>query len=113
MAENNFLQSFAPNSSPFEYPIFFLLKIHAKLFLQYISFANFPAMNDIQKKSGADFDREYIKEMVDDHEKDVNKFKRFAEEDNVDADLKSFASKTLPVLLMHQDSAKKISDVLK
>ena len=70
-------------------------------------------MSDIQKKTGADFDRAYMKEMVDDHEKDVNKFKRFAEEDDVDPDLKSFASKTLPVLLMHQDSAKKISDALR
>jgi len=66
-------------------------------------------MSDIQKKTGADFDREYMKEMVEDHEKDVDRFKRFAEKEGTDADLKSFASKTLPILLMHQDSAKKIS----
>lgn len=65
-------------------------------------------MSDIQKKSGMDFDKEYMKGMVDDHEKDVDKYKKHAE-NGVDPDLKSFASKTLPILLMHQDSAKKIS----
>ena len=69
-------------------------------------------MSDIQKKSGIDFDKEYIKEMVDDHEKDIDKFKKHAEK-GVDPDLKAFASKTLPILLMHQDSAKKIHDAIK
>lgn len=69
-------------------------------------------MNDIQKKTGADFDKEYMGEMVDDHEKDVDKFKRYAENGN-DPELKSFAAKTLPILLMHQDSAKKIRDAIK
>lgn len=69
-------------------------------------------MNDIQKKTGADFDKEYMGEMVDDHEKDVDKFKRYAENGN-DPELKAFAAKTLPVLLMHQDSAKKIRDAIK
>ena len=68
-------------------------------------------MSDIQKKTGAEFDREYMKEMVDDHEKDIDKFKKFAEQ-GADADLKTLASKTLPVLLMHQDSAKKISEAI-
>ncbi|HEY3369570.1 MAG TPA: DUF4142 domain-containing protein [Prolixibacteraceae bacterium] len=70
------------------------------------------AMSDIQKKSGLDFDREYMKEMVDDHEKDVDKFKKHAE-NGVDPDVKTFASKTLPTLLMHQDSAKVIRDAIK
>lgn len=69
-------------------------------------------MSDIQKKTGADFDKAYIKEMVDDHEKDIDKFKKHAE-NGVDPDLKTFASKTLPILLMHQDSAKKINDAIK
>jgi putative membrane protein len=69
-------------------------------------------MTDLQKKTGADFDKEYMKEMVDDHEKDVDKFKKFAENGD-DPELKSFAAKTLPVLLMHLDSAKSINDALK
>jgi len=69
-------------------------------------------MTDIQKKTGTDFDKDYISEMVDDHEKDVDKFKKMAE-NGTDPELKSFAAKTLPILLMHQDSAKKIKDALK
>lgn len=69
-------------------------------------------MTDIQKKTGADFDKDYISEMVDDHDKDVDRFKKFAE-NGTDPELKSFAAKTLPILLMHQDSAKKIKDYLK
>ncbi|MGE5395279.1 MAG: DUF4142 domain-containing protein [Candidatus Saccharibacteria bacterium] len=69
-------------------------------------------MTDIQKKTGSDFDKDYMKEMVDDHEKDVDKFKKQAE-NGTDPELKSFAAKTLPILLMHQDSAKKIRDYLK
>ena len=70
------------------------------------------SMTDIQKKTGTDFDKDYISEMVDDHEKDVDKFKKMAE-DGTDPELKAFAAKTLPILLMHQDSAKKIKDALK
>jgi putative membrane protein len=72
-------------------------------------------VNDIQEKRGADFDKEYMNQMVDDHEKDVDQFKKFAENNNdkIDADLKSFASKTLPVLLMHEDSAKNIKNAVK
>lgn len=69
-------------------------------------------MTDIQKKTGADFDKDYMSEMVDDHDKDVDRFKKFAE-NGTDPELKSFAAKTLPILLMHQDSAKKIKDYLK
>jgi len=35
-----------------------------------------------------------MKEMVDDHEKDVDKFKKHAENGN-DSDIKAFAAKTL------------------
>ncbi len=66
-------------------------------------------MTDLQEKSGEDFDDAYIREMVDDHEKDVDKFKKFAK-DGKNPDLKAFAAKTLPVLLMHLDSAKSIRD---
>lgn len=68
-------------------------------------------VNDLQKK-GADFDKEYMKEMVDDHEKDVDKFQKMAE-NGKDPDLKAFAAKTVSILLMHQDSAKSIRDALK
>lgn len=69
-------------------------------------------VTDLQKRKGAEFDKEYMNEMVSDHEKDTDKFKRYAENGD-DSDLKSFAAKTLPVLLTHQDSAKIIRDALK
>jgi putative membrane protein len=69
-------------------------------------------VNDLQNEKGADFDRKYIKEMVDDHEKDVDEFKKQAE-NGTDPELKAFATKVLPVLLAHQDSAKSIRDALR
>lgn len=69
-------------------------------------------MRDIQEKRGLDFDREYMSEMINAHENDIDKFTKHAEEGN-DSDLKAFAANTLPVLLMHQDSAKRINDAIK
>ncbi|MGE5406647.1 MAG: DUF4142 domain-containing protein [Methanosarcina sp.] len=68
-------------------------------------------VNELKKKSGADFDKDYMKEMVDDHDKDVDKFRKQAE-NGTDPEIKTFASKTLPVLIAHQDSAKSIRDAL-
>jgi putative membrane protein len=68
-------------------------------------------ISDLQEKSGSEFDEDFMKEMVDDHEKAVDKFKKQAEEGE-DSELKAFAAKTLPVLLMHQDSAKNIREAL-
>ena len=67
---------------------------------------------DLQNEKGADFDRKFISEMVDDHDKNVDKFKKQAEDGN-DPELKAFATKVLPVLIAHQDSAKKIKDALR
>jgi putative membrane protein len=64
-------------------------------------------MDELSKKSGADFDKAYIKMMLDDHKKDVDEFKEAANK-LTDADIKGFASKTLPVLQKHLDSVKAI-----
>lgn len=69
-------------------------------------------LEDLQKEQGSDFDKAYIKLMVDDHQDDVDKFRKQAE-DGKDPEIKAFASKTLPVLEMHLDSAKSIRDGLK
>ena len=50
--------------------------------------------------TGADFDREYVKMMVSDHRKDVNEFEKQSTR-GTDADLKAFATKTLPTLQEH------------
>jgi putative membrane protein len=68
--------------------------------------------DDLKQKKGGDFDTDYMKDMVDDHETDVDKFQKEAE-NGKDNEVKAFATKTLPVLLMHLDSAKAVRDALK
>ncbi|MBS7565936.1 DUF4142 domain-containing protein [Mucilaginibacter sp. Bleaf8] len=60
-------------------------------------------MDDLSKKSGAEFDKGYVDAMVTDHDKDVKLFEK-ASTDAKDAELKSFATKTLPVLKMHKEN---------
>jgi putative membrane protein len=62
-------------------------------------------VNDLNSKSGVDFDKAYIDMMVEDHNQDINMFKT-ASNNMSDADLKTFATKTLPVLQKHLDRAK-------
>lgn len=57
-------------------------------------------MGKLSKLSGAEFDKEYVKAMVADHEKDVTAFEAEAK-GAVDSDVKAFAEKTLPTLKMH------------
>jgi len=66
-------------------------------------------MNDLMKKKGSDFDKAYMKQMVDDHQHDVDMFKDAAN-NSKDADVKAWAAKTLPTLQMHLDSAKAINN---
>jgi putative membrane protein len=58
--------------------------------------------------SGEQFDKAYMQHMVKDHRKDVSEFQKEAK-NGKDADIKSFASNTLPTLQEHLDLAKKIS----
>ncbi|MGI4020064.1 MAG: DUF4142 domain-containing protein [Janthinobacterium lividum] len=64
-------------------------------------------MDDLSKKSGKDFDKGYVDAMVEDHDKDVKLFTD-ASKDLKDADLKAFATTTLPTLKMHQTMIKAI-----
>ncbi len=67
---------------------------------------------DLAKKSGADFDKAYVKAMVSDHKDDISLFEKTAK-DGEDADLKSYASKTLPTLQEHRQMIQGISDRMK
>jgi putative membrane protein len=58
----------------------------------------------LSKANGQEFDREYVKAMVDDHKKDVKKFEEQAK-DGKDAELKSFAQQTVPKLKQHLQMA--------
>ncbi|WP_164735199.1 DUF4142 domain-containing protein [Pseudoflavitalea rhizosphaerae] len=67
---------------------------------------------EISKKEGKEFDKAYMKMMVNDHGKDVKAFEKAAASSS-DSTIKGFASRTLPVLQMHLDSARAISESMK
>lgn len=64
----------------------------------------------LRKAQGKNFDRQYMSMMVTDHRKDVSEFQKQSTS-GTDADLKSWAGKTLPVLQMHRDSAEAINKI--
>ena len=63
--------------------------------------------NKLQALSGAEFDREYAKMMLSDHRKDVSEFEKQSTRGG-DADLKAFATKTLPTLKEHLQMAESL-----
>jgi len=66
----------------------------------------------LENLSGAEFDRAYMDEMLEDHLKDVNAFEKQAV-DGQNAQVKEWAKKTLPTLREHlalaQNTAKNVS----
>jgi putative membrane protein len=64
-------------------------------------------VDSYNKLSGAAFDSKYVSHMVSDHKKDVAEFQKESKSGK-DADVKSFASTTLPTL---QDHLKMIKDI--
>jgi putative membrane protein len=69
-------------------------------------------MDKLSKLSGAELDKEYVKGMVEDHEKDVAEFQKESES-SANADVKAFAAKTLPTLKSHLDQIKTINGKMK
>lgn len=69
-------------------------------------------VESLEKLSGADFDKKYVKQMVNDHVHAVADFKH-AVRATKDADLKAWAGLTLPVLEEHlrlvKDAAVKVN----
>ena len=63
-------------------------------------------------ESGKDFNKKWTKEMIDKHEKSINRFeKRF--EKTEDAELKALVDKTLPHLRMHLDKLNALHEKIK
>jgi putative membrane protein len=58
----------------------------------------------LSKKSGADFDKEYISLMVDEHKSDVKLFEKAAK-DAKDPEIRAFASQHVAALQSHLDHA--------
>jgi putative membrane protein len=65
--------------------------------------------NHLAKLRGAEFDRAYMKHMVEDHKQDVAAFEKEAK-DGKDAKVKAFAEKALPTLKEHLQLAQKTYD---
>lgn len=55
---------------------------------------------ELSKKSGKDFDKAYVDEMVEAHKKDVAEFEKMSQS-ATDADLKTWTTNTLPTLKHH------------
>jgi putative membrane protein len=65
-------------------------------------------IDHMKMKKGKDFDKAYVKMMVEDHKKDIAEFRKCADNCS-DSTIKSFASNTLPVLEKHLDSIQAIA----
>jgi putative membrane protein len=69
-------------------------------------------IDELKAKKGAEFDKAYVDLMVEDHKEDVSKFENESK-DGKDADVKAFATKTLPVLKKHLEHVQGIKDGMK
>jgi putative membrane protein len=59
----------------------------------------------LAKKTGHEFDKEYMDYMVEDHDSDIEAFEETVDESK-DADIKAWAAKALPMLKQHLEMAK-------
>jgi putative membrane protein len=66
----------------------------------------------LAKATGDDFDRQYMKHMVEDHEQEAAEFEAYAKEGKNEK-LRSFAAKTLPTVREHLRLAREINAKLK
>ena len=69
------------------------------------------SVDKLTELSGEEFDKEYMKMMVKDHEKDVKAYQK-ASEKVPDPTVQDFASKTLPTLKEHLQEAESVNDQL-
>jgi putative membrane protein len=67
-------------------------------------------ITEMSNLKGAEFDKHYVDMMEKDHQKDINLFEEATKDNELDADLKAFAQKTLPTLKEHHALVKKLDD---
>ena len=63
---------------------------------------------DLEKQSGAKFDKDFLAVIISDHKKCISNFEEASKEAK-DADLKSWVDKTIPALKSHLDKAEALS----
>jgi len=66
---------------------------------------------DLSRLQGEEFDRHYMKMMVEDHEKDVSMVEDYAKK-AMDPAIKKFCEDTLPTLREHLKMAKEVNDTV-
>jgi putative membrane protein len=64
----------------------------------------------LSKLSGEEFDREYVKTMVEEHKEAVNELERKANDEN--PEVRQWASNTLPTVRQHLERAQQIEKSL-
>jgi putative membrane protein len=69
-------------------------------------------IDDCSKKTGREFDKAYMSDMVKKHQATIDMFEDAADKSK-DADVKTFINNTLPKVREHLDSAKAIQKQLK
>lgn len=69
-------------------------------------------VDKFSKAKAENFDRDFAKHMVDEHERDIKKFRSIADKGD-NAELKTFASQTVPVLEEHLKLARELRDSTK
>ena len=65
----------------------------------------------LAKLAGAEFDRAFVAAVLDDHQKDVREFSKVASGSG-DAEVKAFATKTLPTLKEHLQQVQTLSKTI-
>lgn len=68
--------------------------------------------DELAKKTGVDFDKAYLSAIIDDHKKNIKLFERESKRGD-DAELKSWATNTLPTLRHHLEMAQTIEKDVK
>jgi putative membrane protein len=69
------------------------------------------AYKRLEKKSGSEFDQEFVEHMIDEHEKDIKMFEKAAS-DAKDPEVRSFASKHVNALREHLQEAQDLHQTL-
>ena len=65
-------------------------------------------VDELEAKSGEEFEAAYARQMLADHEKAVSLFQAAANSDDLDPGLVEFAQKTVPTLQAHKEMAQKL-----
>ncbi|MGI8581154.1 MAG: DUF4142 domain-containing protein [Chitinophagaceae bacterium] len=69
-------------------------------------------IDNLKAKKGAEFDKDYIDMMVNDHEEDIKNFEKEAS-DGKDAKIKAFAQSKVPILKQHLEMARSANNAFK